>query len=142
MDPNAPPQYSPPQVNPQYVVTQPNPQYVTSPNPQYMDSSHQPQPQPQIVYQQVTYTDTTAPLLGRPCWGEIPQRHHCQFCQKDIVTEVVYEVGTLTWLIAGGVLLVGGVLGCCLIPFCVDGCKDPVHLCPHCHNMVGRKNRI
>lgn len=32
-------------------------------------------------------------------------------------------VGLGTWLIAGGICLVGGIFGCCLIPFCVDGLK-------------------
>jgi len=83
------------------------------------------------------------PLMGlRPIWGEVPQRHTCQFCNNNIVTEVMYESGTMTWLIAGGLVLIGCWLGCCLIPFGIDGCKDVVHVCPHCHNTVGRKNRL
>jgi len=85
----------------------------------------------------------TQPLMGsKPIWGEIPQRHLCQFCNNNVVTEVVYESGGMTWLVAGGLCILGCWLGCCLIPFGVDGCKDVVHICPHCHNTVGRKNRL
>uniref|UniRef100_K1R4U1 Lipopolysaccharide-induced tumor necrosis factor-alpha factor-like protein n=1 Tax=Magallana gigas TaxID=29159 RepID=K1R4U1_MAGGI len=31
---------------------------------------------------------------------------------------------------------------CCLIPFCVDGCKDVVHSCANCHQTIGRYNRM
>lgn len=33
-----------------------------------------------------------------------PQRHHCQFCNNNIVTEVVYEAGNMTFLAAGGII--------------------------------------
>ena len=33
-------------------------------------------------------------------------------------------------------------LGCCLIPFCIDSCKDAVHTCPCCGQVVGRYQRL
>jgi len=35
--------------------------------------------------------DHLQPLIGKPVWGETPQRHVCQFCHKQIVTDVTYE---------------------------------------------------
>ena len=33
-------------------------------------------------------------------------------------------------------------LGCCLVPFCLDNCKDVTHICPDCKREVGRYYRI
>lgn len=32
--------------------------------------------------------------------------------------------------------------GCCLIPFCIDGCKDTIHTCPNCGQIIVRRNRL
>ena len=40
-----------------------------------------------------------------------------------------------------GVFVVRLWLGCCLIPFCLDSCKDVVHICPNCRATVGRYSR-
>ena len=33
-------------------------------------------------------------------------------------------------------------LGCCLIPFCIDTCKDVIHTCPNCRAPLGKFNRL
>ena len=33
-------------------------------------------------------------------------------------------------------------LGCCLIPFCIDSCKDVIHTCPNCRAPIGKFNRL
>jgi len=73
---------------------------------------------------------------------ESPVRIKCQFCSADIVTSTFYETGTLTWVACFIIAIVGCWLGCCLIPFCMDACKDVIHQCPNCHQQVGRYNRM
>ncbi|EDO37753.1 predicted protein [Nematostella vectensis] len=66
----------------------------------------------------------------------------CSFCQTHIVTATTYRYGALTWLLSGGICLLGGWLGCCLIPFCLDGCKDVIHTCPNCQAQLGVYRRL
>nr|AEW43450.1 lipopolysaccharide-induced TNF-alpha factor [Solen grandis] len=88
-----------------------------------------------VVLQQPTY-----PVIQH--FRESPIRIKCQFCQADVVTSTYMETGTLTWVACFIIAIVGCWLGCCLIPFCMDGCKDVVHQCPNCRQQVGRYNRM
>eukprot|EP01017_Pseudomicrothorax_dubius_P019797 TRINITY_DN2181_c0_g2_i7.p1 TRINITY_DN2181_c0_g2~~TRINITY_DN2181_c0_g2_i7.p1 ORF type:complete len:144 (-),score=28.61 TRINITY_DN2181_c0_g2_i7:115-546(-) len=63
----------------------------------------------------------------------------CQFCGKSGITNVRYETAGGTYLACAGLLLIQCWCGCCLIPFCLDDCKDFVHFCSSCNNVVGRK---
>jgi len=56
-------------------------------------------------------------------YGDMPIQCICPHCQQPIVTRVEKRTGLISWLICGGIFLVGGGLGCCLIPFCVDSLK-------------------
>lgn len=70
-----------------------------------------PPPQPNIVY------------IGLPVrLGDNPSRTMCPNCHANVLTEVKYQSGLLTWVIAGGLCFFGLGCGCCLIPFCID-CK-------------------
>jgi lipopolysaccharide-induced tumor necrosis factor-alpha factor len=87
----------------------------------------------------------TTVVIARPVMmglGEYPVQTTCGHCHASVTTSTMYETGTLTWLVAGILILVGCWLGCCLIPFCVDGCKDVIHSCPNCHQIIGRYKRI
>jgi lipopolysaccharide-induced tumor necrosis factor-alpha factor len=64
----------------------------------------------------------------------------CPQCRQQVVTGVQYESGGGTWLISLGICIFGGIFGCCLIPFCINECKDAVHICPACNNYIGRRN--
>ncbi|KAM9792645.1 LITAF domain-containing protein-like [Neosynchiropus ocellatus] len=59
----------------------------------------------------------------------------CPFCHTSVVTNTRYISGALTWLICA---IVGIFLcwPCCLIPFCVDSCKDVEHSCPNCQRVL------
>ncbi|XP_061169039.1 cell death-inducing p53-target protein 1 homolog [Saccostrea cucullata] len=77
-----------------------------------------------------------------PVFRDIPVNMVCQHCHHQITTAISFETGTLTWIICGVLILFGCWLGCCLIPFYVEGCKDCVHTCPNCHQVVGKFTRI
>lgn len=133
---NPPPQYNPPiQYNP------PPPAYPGNNNPQ-------PVGYPQAGgYQQQQQSNATVVVTGQPTvlmqqFRECPVRTTCPQCRADILTATYYETGTMTWLVAGILCFVGLFMGCCLIPFCIDGCKDVVHSCPSCRCTLGRYNRM
>eukprot|EP01108_Squamamoeba_japonica_P005348 TRINITY_DN41_c0_g1_i1.p1 TRINITY_DN41_c0_g1~~TRINITY_DN41_c0_g1_i1.p1 ORF type:complete len:126 (+),score=17.80 TRINITY_DN41_c0_g1_i1:115-492(+) len=85
------------------------------------------------VYQQPTVV--AAPVPGIT-FRESAVRCTCQFCSSQVVTSTEYVNGTLTWLASGAICLFGCVLGCCLIPFALDSCKDVVHRCPSCRQTI------
>jgi len=61
--------------------------------------------------QQGTTVVVTAPTVmvggGSLGYGYQPARTNCPHCHADIVTNIEYRSGTLTWLICGIILLVG-----------------------------------
>ena len=81
---------------------------------------------------------TTAVYTVQP--RRIVSRHPtsvvCPHCNTEVVTQPRAEVGLITWAIAGVLILMGLVLGCCLIPFFVDECKDCYHDCPNCRRTI------
>jgi len=124
-----------------------------APNPVYpQQQGSQPYPQQQYGMQPAQYSQpgqqATTVVVTQPAYSvvqhfrESPVRIKCQFCQADIVSSTYYETGTLTWVACFVIAIVGCWLGCCLIPFCMDACKDVVHQCPNCHQQVGRYNRM
>ena len=92
-------------------------------------------PGPQLVYPgQPGYPATPVVM-----WTNTSQVTTCRFCNTTGPTQVRYEAGAVTWLSCLGICLLGGGLGCCLIPFCVEPLQDCIHSCPRCGQMLGRK---
>eukprot|EP00050_Salpingoeca_kvevrii_P004859 m.263146 g.263146 ORF g.263146 m.263146 type:complete len:166 (+) comp11051_c1_seq2:256-753(+) len=143
----------------QYPPTASSPTSPTSPYPpqqqyppQYpAQPSYPPQPaqpgaypvhstQPGAYPQQGAYmTTTTVVQPAYMMWGRHPVMHTCAFCKVTGPTVVRTEVGMSTHLLAGGICLIG-CCPCCLIPYCMDDCKDAVHYCHACNQVVGRKS--
>ncbi|XP_050394198.1 cell death-inducing p53-target protein 1 homolog isoform X2 [Patella vulgata] len=145
--------YPPPQ-NPAYPPQQPGygappgygqqQQYGMGPPPQQGYG----QPQQGYGQPQQGYAGNTTVVVAQPTMAvvqqfrESPVHTRCPHCQAEIVTATHYETGTLSWIICVVLCLVGCSAGCCLIPFCVDGCKDVVHSCPNCRQHISRWSRM
>ncbi|XP_017291871.1 lipopolysaccharide-induced tumor necrosis factor-alpha factor homolog [Kryptolebias marmoratus] len=132
--PQPAPQYMP-QAAPQ-TVAQPAPQYMPQPAPQYMPQvAPQPVQQVTVQYTNQQVSQPTNPVVVQALPRDVPGQMFCPHCQNNIVTTTHYKVGTQTWLICGLVALFL-CWPCCLIPFCVNDCKDVVHSCPTCQRVV------
>ncbi|XP_032834577.1 lipopolysaccharide-induced tumor necrosis factor-alpha factor homolog [Petromyzon marinus] len=65
----------------------------------------------------------------------------CPSCRQMVQTETSTQPGLLTWLIMGGLCLVGLWL-CVWIPLVVDSCKDVEHRCANCKMYITTSRRI
>lgn len=54
----------------------------------------------------------------------------------QIITNIAYKNGTLTYLLAGLFCFILGPC-CALIPFCIDSFKDVEHTCPEHGTVLG-----
>ncbi|KAM4024800.1 LITAF domain-containing protein-like isoform 1-T2 [Anomaloglossus baeobatrachus] len=94
-------------------------------------------PQPTVVMAPVTSTV----ILGTS-FADTPVSCTCPVCRQNVVTRIEYNTGLLVWLIFGILCLLGCWLGCCLIPFCLDSCKDVDHYCPNCNHHLSKYKRL
>eukprot|EP00117_Sycon_ciliatum_P031674 scpid74657/ scgid24729/ Lipopolysaccharide-induced tumor necrosis factor-alpha factor homolog; Small integral membrane protein of lysosome/late endosome len=69
---------------------------------------------------------------------ESPMSITCTHCNATVVSETRRVPNSRTWCLCATIFLLGGVLGCCLIPFYSDSCRDVEHRCPNCDVALGR----
>lgn len=66
----------------------------------------------------------------------------CPFCHNVVTTKTVHVTGCLTYLSCLAVGVVTTCCGCCLIPLCLDRCKDVKHYCPECNHLIAIYRRL
>ncbi|XP_078237565.1 lipopolysaccharide-induced tumor necrosis factor-alpha factor homolog [Pogona vitticeps] len=66
----------------------------------------------------------------------------CPCCRQIITTDIVFRVGPLTYAACTAICVMGGCMGCFLIPFMTKCCKDVDHYCPCCRYHIYRYKRI
>ncbi|XP_067260886.1 lipopolysaccharide-induced tumor necrosis factor-alpha factor homolog [Chanodichthys erythropterus] len=136
---------------PPYYGAQTTQTGINYPGPQ---APYPPQPGPQTApYQTPQYGYGAPPTTAQPTMipvvtqmttmnlTDVPGRIICPHCMTEVLTEIEYINGLLTWLICGGLALFICWF-CCCIPFCVDACKDVKHTCPNCKNVIRLYKRI
>uniref|UniRef100_A0A0G4FTW0 LITAF domain-containing protein n=1 Tax=Chromera velia CCMP2878 TaxID=1169474 RepID=A0A0G4FTW0_9ALVE len=101
------------------------PSYAQAGQPQPYGNSYGQPPPPQPV------------VITNGMLSHDPVTLTCPHCGQTVSTRTSYQVGTATWVIAGGLCFFGCCLGCCLIPFCFNQAKDCKHECPSCNRIIG-----
>ena len=65
---------------------------------------------------------------------EWPTLRWCAYCTKETTTEIQYKNSSKTFISAATIFLLGGFLGCFLLPYVTNTCKDMktvCHVCKH-----------
>ncbi|PNW80629.1 hypothetical protein CHLRE_07g325650v5 [Chlamydomonas reinhardtii] len=99
-------------------------------------------PYPPGTMMMVAVTAPAGPVSLPSYWPPYPIEVTCPGCREKVQSVAIRAPGLGTWLIAGGICLVGCGFGCCLIPFCVDSCKDCTHSCPKCNRFLGQHKMV
>ena len=71
-----------------------------------------------------------------------PKAVICPYCHDKVITKTKPEVGTSTWITAGGLICIGCRVGCCVILFYSDDFKDIHHKCPKCERPIDVYKRM
>ncbi|GJQ70750.1 hypothetical protein Trydic_g682 [Trypoxylus dichotomus] len=69
-------------------------------------------------------------------WGPDPMATICQRCGAHIITTTTSQRSNLTHFAAVALCLCG-CWPCCLLPYCMNSCKNTYHYCPNCSTYLG-----
>ncbi|KAF8566691.1 hypothetical protein P879_01328 [Paragonimus westermani] len=106
-------------------------------NPPAYETNEQMNFPPNAVISQPIAANFTTPSLAPHAFDT-----YCGRCETNIFTSIEYKNGPLTWILCVVIAIFGGILGCCLIPFCCRDCQDVEHTCPRCRQFLGIYKRI
>jgi len=97
-----------------------------------------PMMQAPVVMMQAPQAPVQQVITALPDYGHTPVAQTCPHCKGGISTRVKHEVGDGTW--AGVCCMLFVFFPCWWLPLVIDDCKDAIHECPNCNQVVGRKN--
>jgi hypothetical protein len=63
---------------------------------------------------------------------DVPTLVWCAYCQGERRTDLMYVNSSKTFWSAVGIFLLGGVAGCCVVPYFTNKCKQPQLICSRC----------
>jgi lipopolysaccharide-induced tumor necrosis factor-alpha factor len=71
---------------------------------------------------------------------EVPRLVWCAFCKAETSTYNIYANSSSTLMHSVMICVFGGVLGCCLLPYFTDSCKDTKTACSKCGHLISEVN--
>ncbi|XP_018319226.1 lipopolysaccharide-induced tumor necrosis factor-alpha factor homolog isoform X2 [Agrilus planipennis] len=83
-----------------------------------------------------SYSDWIRYTLDQMVWGSDPITMICPRCANVIMTSTYARRSGLSHLSAVAMFFCG-CWPCCLLPYCMDSCKNTYHYCPRCQAFLG-----
>lgn len=130
--PDNPPPYpgfqapSAPSIYPYNQMPQPSAPMIT---PSASSMTHYPTQQVSVITAQPVHSSPTVIVQSVNAFSSHPHAATCLHCHRNITTTVRYESSCKTHFFAVCLFVFGCSCGCCLIPYCIDGCKGVIHSC-------------
>ena len=92
------------------------------------------------------YNPQAIPVVMIPLSADLfldkPVPVKCPFCQTIAQTTIDHQRGCLTWLCCVAISAIGGIFGCCLLPFISKTLQDVRHSCSKCHAVLALYKRL
>ncbi|XP_022907865.2 uncharacterized protein [Onthophagus taurus] len=95
-----------------------------------------PAPPPTYAEAQGHYYRPVLVDSGNLLWGPDPMPAACQRCGTYIITQTTNQRSNMTHF-AALALCICGCWPCCLLPYCMNSCKNTYHYCPNCNSYLG-----
>ena len=67
---------------------------------------------------------------------ELPVLRWCPSCSREVAAHTTYVNTNKTFWSSVGIFLMGGVLGCFLMPYCMRSCKGRKQVCKRCQKRI------